>query len=124
MSRLRWTTKSLVKLADELTGQGHRVEPDTVARLLKDHDYSLQGNAKTIEGRQHPDRDAQFRYLNDQVTVFLVAVLPVISVDTKKKENVGSYKNGGREYQPQGSRWRPTPTTSSARAARRCLRGI
>jgi hypothetical protein len=103
MSRLRWTTKSTVTLADELTAQGHRVGADTVARLLKDHDYSLQGNAKTIEGKQHPDRDAQFRYLNDQVTVFLAAGLPVISVDTKKKENVGAYKNGGREYQPQGA---------------------
>ncbi len=86
MSRLRWTTKSTVKLADELRAHGHRVGPDTVARLLKDHDYSLQGNAKTIEGKQHPDRDAQFRYLNDQVTTFLTAGLPVISVDTKKKE--------------------------------------
>lgn len=85
MSRLRWTTKSTVKLADELTVQGHRVGPDTVARLLRDNDYSLQGNAKTIEGRQHPDRDAQFRYLNGQVTAFLVAGMPVISVDTKKK---------------------------------------
>jgi hypothetical protein len=103
MSRLRWTTKSTVKLADELTAQGHRVGPDTVARLLKDHDYSLQGNTKTIEGKQHPDRDAQFRYLNDQVTAFLAAGLPVISVDTKKKENVGAYKNGGREYQPKGT---------------------
>jgi hypothetical protein len=103
MSRLRWTTKSTVTLADELTAQGHRVGADTVARLLKDHDYSLHGNAKTIEGKQHPDRDAQFRYLNDQVTVFLAAGLPVISVDTKKKENVGAYKNGGREYQPQGA---------------------
>jgi hypothetical protein len=102
MSRLRWTTKSTVKLADELTAQGHRVGPDTVARLLKDHDYSLQGNAKTIEGKQHPDRDAQFRYLNDQVTAFLAAGLPVISVDTKKKELIGSYNNGGREYQPTG----------------------
>ena len=71
MSRLRWTTKSTVKLADELAAQGHQAGPDTVARLLKDHDYSLQGNAKTIEGKQHPDRDAQFRYLNDQVTTFL-----------------------------------------------------
>jgi hypothetical protein len=103
MSRLRWTTKSTVKLADELAAQGHRVGPDTVARLLRDHDYSLQGNAKTIEGKQHPDRDAQFRYLNDQVTVFLAAGLPVISVDTKKKENVGVYKNGGREYQRKGA---------------------
>ena len=103
MSRLRWTTKSTVKLADELTAHGHRVGPDTVARLLKDHDYSLQGNAKTIEGKQHPDRDAQFRYLNGQVSAFLAAGLPVISVDTKKKELVGAYKNGGREYQPKGS---------------------
>jgi len=109
MSRLRWTTKSTVKLADELATQGHQAGPDTVARLLKDHDYSLQGNAKTIEGKQHPDRDAQFRYLNDQVTTFLTAGLPVISVDTKKKELVGAYKNGGKEYQPQGS---PVPTNT------------
>ena len=102
MSRLRWTTKSTVKLADELGAQGHEVGPDTVARLLKDHDYSLQGNSKTIEGKQHPDRDAQFCYLNAQVSAFLEAGLPVISVDTKKKELVGAYKNGGREYQPQG----------------------
>jgi hypothetical protein len=78
------------------------VAPTTVARLLKDHDYSLQGNAKTIEGKQHPDRDAQFHYLNDQVSAFLAAGLPVISVDTKKKELIGDYKNGGREYQPAG----------------------
>jgi hypothetical protein len=109
MSRLRWTTKSTVKLADELTAQGHRVGSDTVARLLKDHDYSLQANAKTIEGKQHPDRDAQFHYLNDQVTAFLAAGMPVISVDTKKKENVGAYKNGGREYQPKG---KPVPANT------------
>jgi elongation factor P hydroxylase len=65
--------------------RGIRRDPTRVARLLKDHDYSLQGNAKTIEGKQHPDRDAQFRYLHDQVTTFLTAGLPVISVDTKKK---------------------------------------
>jgi hypothetical protein len=109
MSRLRWTTKSTVKLSDELAAQGHRAGPDTVARLLTDHDYSLQANSKTIEGRQHPDRDAQFRYLNDQVTTFLTAGLPVISVDTKKKELVGAYKNGGKEYQPKGS---PVPTST------------
>jgi hypothetical protein len=102
MSALRWTTKSTVKLADELTAQGHRVGPGTVARMLKDHDYSLQGNAKTLEGTGHPDRDAQFRYLNDQVSAFLASGSPVISVDTKKKELVGDYKNGGREYQPSG----------------------
>ena len=109
MSRLRWTTKSTVRLAEELTAQGHPTGSDTVARLLKEHDYSLQGNAKTIEGKQHPDRDAQFRYLNDQVSAFLAAGLPVISVDTKKKELVGTYKNGGREYQRKGE---PTPTNT------------
>jgi hypothetical protein len=109
MSRLRWTTKSTAKLAEDLTAQGHEVSPDTVARLLKDHDYSLQGNSKTIEGKQHPDRDAQFRYLDDQVSAFLAAGLPVISVDTKKKELVGTYKNGGREYQPKGQ---PVPTNT------------
>jgi len=91
-----------VKLAEELTAQGHRVGPHVVARLLKDHDYSFQGNAKTMEGRQHPDRDAPFRYLNVQVTAFLAAGLPVISVGTTKKENLGADQNGGREYQPQG----------------------
>ncbi|HHO9395271.1 TPA: ISAzo13 family transposase, partial [Klebsiella pneumoniae] len=103
MSRLRWTTKSTARLAEELTKQGHQVSPDSVARLLRDHDYSLQGNSKTLEGKQHPDRDAQFRYLNGQVSAFVAAGLPVISVDTKKKELVGAYKNGGREYQPKGS---------------------
>ncbi|TQO19846.1 DDE family transposase [Rhodoglobus vestalii] len=102
MSPLRWTTKSTVKLADTLTSQGHQVGPKTVARLLKDHGYSLQANAKKLEGRQHPDRDAQFIYLNEQVTAFLDAGLPVISVDTKKKENIGRYSNGGAEYSPQG----------------------
>jgi Rhodopirellula transposase DDE domain len=102
MSRRRWTTKSRVKRAEELTAQGDRVGPHVVARLLKDHDYSFQGNAKTMEGRQHPDREAQFRYLNVQVTAFLAAGLPVISVGTKKKENLGADQNGGREYQPKG----------------------
>jgi len=91
-----------VKLADELTAQDHRVASNTVARLLKDHGYSLRANTKTVEGRQHPDRDAQFRYLNSQVAQFLAAGRPVISVDTKKKELVGNYKNAGREYQPAG----------------------
>jgi hypothetical protein len=109
MSPLRWTTKSTVKLADELTQQGHRVGPRTVARLLRDHDYSLQGNAKKIEGKQHPDRDAQFRYINSRVAAFLEAGLPVISVDTKKKENVGRYSNGGAEYQRKGE---PEPTNT------------
>ena len=102
MSPLRWTTKSTVKLADALTARGHKVGPKTVARLLKDHGYSLQANAKKLEGRQHPDRDAQFNYLNEQASAFLDAGLPVISVDSKKKENVGRYSNGGAEYAPKG----------------------
>lgn len=102
MSEVRWTTKSSVKLADELTAQGHPVAPRTVARLLGGHDYSLRANTKTVEGRQHPDRDTQFRYINSQVAEFLAAGLPVISVATKKKELVGNYKNAGREYVPSG----------------------
>jgi transposase len=84
MSPLRWTTKSTRRLADELTRQGHRVSADTVADLLREEGFSLQGNAKTIEGRQHPDRDAQFRYINEQVKDHHEAADPVVSVDTKK----------------------------------------
>jgi hypothetical protein len=102
-SALCWTTLSTTKLADQLTGQGHRVGADTVGRLLKEQGFSLQANAKTIEGNQHPDRDAQFSYLNDQAGRHLAAGQPVISVDTKKKELVGPFKNGGREWRPQGS---------------------
>src|SRR5687767_2113954 len=87
-SPLRWTTKSTRKLAEELTGQGHRVSADTVAKLLREENFSLQGNTKTIEGRQHPDRDAQFRYLGAQAARHRRAGDPVISVDTKKKELV------------------------------------
>jgi hypothetical protein len=99
-SPLRWTTKSTVNLAAELTGQGHAVSARTVAKLLKELGYSLQGNSKTVEGKQHQDRDAQFRYLNEQATVFQAAGDPVISVDTKKKELVGNYAAAGREYEP------------------------
>jgi Rhodopirellula transposase DDE domain len=103
MTRLRWTTRSTRNLADELGRQGRAVSHDTVARLLAEElGYSLQANAKTVEGRQHPDRDAQFRYLNDQVAAHILAGQPVISADTKKKELVGNFKNGGREWQPQG----------------------
>lgn len=103
MSPLRWTTKSTVTLAEALTAAGHRVGPKTVARLLKDHGYSLQANAKKLEGAQHPDRDSQFAYLNAQVSAFADAGLPVISVDSKKKENVGRFSNGGAEYAPRGA---------------------
>src|SRR5487761_1242162 len=100
---LRWTTKSTRSLARELTRQGHRCGPDTVARLLKEEHFSLQGNAKTAEGARHPDRDAQFRYINAQAREHLDAGQPVISVDAKKKENVGNFKNSGREWRPKGS---------------------
>ena len=102
MSPLRWTTKSTRKLAAELTGQGHRVSADTVADVLREEGFSLQGNAKTIEGRQHPDRDAQFRYINGQVAGHLAAGQPVISVDTKKKEKVGNFASNGAEWEPEG----------------------
>ena len=125
MSPLRWTTKSTRTLAGELTRQGHRVGADTVGDLLRAEGFSLQANAKTIEGQQHPDRDAQFRYINEQVKAHQGTADPVISVDTKKKENVGEFKNGGREWRPKGepagvrthdfpdARWaRPFPTAS------------
>jgi len=102
MSPLRWTAKSLRVLAGELTRQGHRAGADTVADLLREEGFSLQGNAKTIEGSQVPDRDAQFRYLNEQVREHRDAGEPVVSVDTKKKELVGNYHNGGREWRPAG----------------------
>ena len=99
-SALRWTTKSTPKLAAELTAQGHPVSATTVAKLLKESGYSLQANAKAVEGKQHPDRDAQFAYLNSQAMLFTGAGDPVISVDTKKKELVGNYAAAGREYEP------------------------
>ncbi|GAA1336239.1 hypothetical protein GCM10009647_078670 [Streptomyces sanglieri] len=86
MSPLRWTAKSLRHLAEELAGQGHHVSAPTVGRLLRENGFSLQVNAKTLEGRQHPDRDAQFRYINEQVKQHQGAAEPVISVDAKKKE--------------------------------------
>jgi hypothetical protein len=102
ISPLRWTTKSTRKLADELSRQGCRISADTVAGVLRQEGFSLQANAKTIEGKQHPDRDAQFRYLNEQVKDHQASGDAVISVDTKKKELVGPYKNGGREWHPAG----------------------
>jgi hypothetical protein len=100
MSPLRWTVKSTRALARELTRAGHRVSADTVAGLLREEGFSLQANAKTIEGSQHPDRDAQFRYLNEQAREHRDTGQPVISVDTKKKELVGEFKNSGRQWRP------------------------
>jgi len=102
MSPLRWTCKSTRQLAKELQRQGHQVEYRTVAALLHDLDYSLQGMRKTREGAKHPDRNAQFEHINRQVLSFQKRHQPVISVDTKKKELVGDFKNGGREWQPEG----------------------
>ena len=102
-SPLRWTIKSTRQLSTALTGQGHRCSEWLVRRLLHDAGYSLQAAAKQIEGTQHPDRDAQFRYVNDQVREHHSAGQPVISVDTKKKELVGQYKNGGTQWRPSGN---------------------
>jgi hypothetical protein len=102
MSPLRWTCKSTYQLAMELTRQGHPVSPRTVGRLLRADGYSLQSNRKTKEGGDHPDRNAQFEHINATVTKFQQRGQPVISVDTKKKELVGEFKNGGREWQPKG----------------------
>ena len=102
MSPLRWTTKSTRNLAGELTRQGHKVSADTVGDLLRGEGFSLQGNAKTLEGRQHPDRDAQFRYINEQVKDHQGTADPVMSVDTKKKELVGQFASAGREWRPKG----------------------
>jgi transposase len=102
MSPLRWTTASTRELAGELTRQGHPVSADTVDKLLREQGFSLQGNAKTIEGRQHPDRDGQFRYINAQARAHQAAGEPVISVDAKKKEQVGQYGNAGRTWRPEG----------------------
>jgi hypothetical protein len=103
VSPLRWTAKSTRVLAAELTAQGRKVSADTVADLLRAEGFSLQGNAKTIEGAQHPDRDAQFRYISERARACQDTGDPVISVDTKKKELVGDFANGGKEYQPKGS---------------------
>ena len=102
MSPLRWTCKSTHQLARALTETGHRVSHDVVADLLRAQDYSLQAPVKTREGTQHPDRDAQFRYLNEQVRAFRDQGLPVLSIDAKKKELVGRFKTSGREWQPVG----------------------
>ena len=101
-SPLRWTCKSTAKLAKELCGQNHSVSPRTVAALLKSAEYSLQANRKTTEGKQHPDRNAQFEFINSQVMTFHRQRQPVISVDTKKKELVGDFRNVGTEWQPKG----------------------
>jgi hypothetical protein len=102
-SPLRWTCKSTRNLAGALVDRGHRVSHQTVARLLQASGYNLQVNRKSREGDSHPDRDAQFEYIANQVRSFQGRGQPVVSVDTKKKELVGDFKNAGREWQPEGS---------------------
>jgi len=102
MSALRWTCKSTRRLAAELVDKGHAVTARTVARLLEAMDYTLQTTQKTREGMAHPDRNAQFEHINTTSQDFLERGQPVISVDTKKKELVGEFKNAGQEWQPQG----------------------
>ena len=102
MSPLRWTAKSVRQLAATLQSMGHQVSRQLVAELLAAAGYSLQANRKTREGPSHPDRDAQFRYINQHVRRFHAAGQPVISVDTKKKELVGDFKNAGRQWRPKG----------------------
>jgi hypothetical protein len=101
-SPLRWTCKSTGQLALALTRAGHPVSSVTVGVLLREAGYSLQANSKTTEGGQHPDRDAQFHYLNERAREFCAAGLPVVSVDAKKKELIGEFKNVGREWEPKG----------------------
>lgn len=101
-SPLRWTCKSVRQLAAELQRMGHRTSHRMVAELLHQMDYSLQGNRKTLEGSSHPDRDAQFHHISDKIREYQTDRQPVISVDTKKKELVGNFKNNGRELRPKG----------------------
>ncbi|MGR8007377.1 ISAzo13 family transposase [Streptomyces hypolithicus] len=108
MSPLRWTVKSTRTLAAELARAGHRISADTVGDLLREEGFSLQANVKALEGKQHPDRDAQFRYLNEQAREYGDTGQPVISVDTKKKELVGEFKNSGRQWRPAGE---PVPVS-------------
>jgi transposase len=102
MSPLRWTCKSVQNLASALKKQGHKVSPSTVGRLLYEMGYSMQSVRKTKEGTQHPDRNAQFEHINATVEDFQARGQPAVSVDTKKKELIGDFKNAGREWQPQG----------------------
>ena len=101
-SPLLWTCKSTYKLCEELNNQGYNISQKTVYSLLVDMDYSLQSNRKRNEGKNHPDRDQQFRHISNKVNLFLKKGNPVISVDTKKKENIGNFKNQGKEFQQKG----------------------
>ena len=100
---LRWSSKSTIKLADELNNQGHKITQRTVYNILKEQKYSLKANKKTKEGKEdHPTRDAQFQFINKKAQEFQKNKNPVLSVDTKKKENIGNFKNNGQEWMPKG----------------------
>src|SRR5690606_1430793 len=99
---LRWTTKSAGKLAEVLIGAGFRVSSSSVWRMLREMGYRLQSTTKTLERKHHPDRDGQFTFINGAVKDFQAIGAPAISVDTKKKELVGDFANGGREWHPSG----------------------
>ncbi len=101
-SPLRWTSKSTTKLAEELTAQGFSISPRSVWKLLDELGYSMQSNRKSNEGSTHPDRDKQFQFISDSVEAFQRVGLPTISVDTKKKELIGNYKNNGAEWEKKG----------------------
>ena len=118
-SPLRWTCKSTRTLAGELTRRRHAISHEKVAQLLRDMGYSLQGNRKTAEGEEHPDRDAQFRHINKEVKQALARGWPVISVDTKKKELVGDFANQGRQWRPTYS----SPPMAAAAMAIGCAFG-
>jgi hypothetical protein len=102
MSLLKWTLKSTYKIAEELNRRGYKISAETTRHLLKEGDYSLQANVKSKEGSSVPERDAQFQYINKQVNDFIRQDNPVISVDTKKRENVGDFKNSGRTWRKNG----------------------
>ena len=101
-SLLLWTSKSTYKLAETLSASGHKVSQTSVHKMLIAKGYSLQSNRKKLEGNQHPDRDAQFNYINNCAKRFQINDCPVLSIDTKKKENIGNYKNNGKEYCEKG----------------------
>ena len=118
---LLWTAKSARKLADELAERGHPVGFRTVPRLLRKLGYSLQSARKTLEGKQHADRDAQFRHINDTVAAAVAARQPAISIDTKKKELVGEFKNAGREWHPEGQPPKVNPYDFPSMAAGKAI---
>lgn len=123
MTPLRWTSKSLRRLAQQLREQGHQVSATLVGRLLHEAGYSLQANVKALEGAQHPDRDAQFRHIHDRVDAELAAGTPVISVDCKKKNSSASTRTTASSTGPPATPSKSMSMTSSARTARRSRTG-